>query len=666
MDNIGRKVISSIYGSGTVVSETKKTISILFENSVNAITFYYPIPNKKAPFEFVYDSVNSGIEKEVETELINLLINYLKESFPSVVTRKDLGAYAYKEFFKPNRLKPISVNLSRITSELNNLVSEDKYVCEEKLIHRVSYIPSPLEIQKKEKLDVYLESGDVDYTKLYKILLNFICKYLEETLPEIISKQEISIYLGKNFYSRYGLNSVKLPFEFLKKIKMQLKDNSIVEYKLEKGVFYKLTAKTIFQEKIIEKPQEEVKHPIVVVKAQDISNITKQVETELISFLSSYLLDKRPDSITKGDLANYAMKNFYKGKKYKALKMTQELLESIVNAVNKNQGIVYSLKGNNVQKTIDKTHHIEKKTEVKTTPTIKNTPKAKTELITSSIYVGELIKTIVVIYPKQFYTVSELRNYFINNFNKDPGNLITRNLLIQTCIELYDEDKKYFFVDGEGSTLQLWKANSPMEWQKYGLGTVYIPTVQINAKKYDVRNFTLYVYESLNKVKCVNSLKHHQENVTIRSNNISGSLVSFNAFYCSSCNKYYTTTDVIERNFPLKKYPFIRLNFAGYSGNYRREESELMMYGYSVRADGPSETERHNLLARLMTFDFLSKGRIVAIIRDHINYNGRRANMENAVKKWQDDLDFVQNFSLSKQRMIQTNKVNFIYKRRKQ
>ena len=90
-----------------------------------------------------------------------------------------------------------------------------------------------------------------------------------------------------------------------------------------------------------------------------------------------------------------------------------------------------------------------------------------------------------------------------------------------------------------------------------------------------------------------------------------------------------------------------------------------MVYGYSVKADGPSETERQNLLARLMTFGFLSKERIVAIIKDHINYNGRRTNMENAVKKWKDDLECVQDFNIAKQRVIKTDKLNIIYRGRK-
>lgn len=599
-----------------------------------------------------YDSIKSDVEKKVEEELIEILVKKITTTFPAVITRKELGAYAYENFFKPNHIKPISVNLFYITNELNNLLNEDKYICEEKFIHRESYIPSPAEIGKKEKLDIYFENGDIDYNKLNKILLKFICDYLEEEVPETISKQEISIYLGKKFYSRYGLNSVKMPFEFLKKVKIQLKKNGIVEYKLVGGVFYKLT-----------------KNSSNVKKNEDHKlEISQSDKNELINFLVSGILESNVTEISRAILFKIAINSFFKPKNIQICEIDQQMLEEIVKRLNSSGKEKFRLYNKIIlqEKILDKSSYTGKQAESKTISAIKSASKSKIELITNSMYVEEFIKSIVIAYPKQFYTVSELKSFFINNFNKDPGDLITRKLLIQTCIELYNEDKKYYFVDGDGNSLQLWKANSPLEWQRYGLGTVYIPTIQINNKKYDIRNFTLYIYNSLIKVNCVNSLKHRQENITIQTNNISGAMVNFNAYYCSTCNKYYTTTDVIERNFPLKNYPFIRLTFEGYSGNCRREESELMLYGYSVRADGPSEVERHNLLAQLMTFDFLPKSKIVAIIRDHINYNGRRANMENAVKKWQDDLDFVQNFSLSKQRTIQASKVNFIYKGRKQ
>ena len=410
---------------------------------------------------------------------------------------------------------------------------------------------------------------------------------------------------------------------------------------------FQLDNKIIFRKK--NNGQEETMHSRIVINEPDVSNGNKKVDSGLIKkkkyevrTTSKYEIEKELDA--------YVHKKSFKQNRVKPISLNLSSITNVVNNLLSEDKYIFE----------------ENKIEVKTKSAIKNDFKSEIKLLTSSISVIELIKTIVVVYPKQIYTLNELKSYFINNFKRDPGNLITRELLIQTCIELHDEKKKYYLVAGDGNGLHLWKANSLLEWQKYGLGTVYAPTIQINDKKYDVRDFTLYVYDLLSKVKCVNSLMHRQENVTIKANNREGQLVTFNAYYCSTCNKYYTTVDVIEGKFPLKNHPFVRLNFECYSENYRRGESELMAYGYSVRADGPSEIERHNLLARLMTFDFLSKARIVSIIRDHINYNGRRANMENAVKKWQNDLNFVQNFNLSKQTTIQAGNTHIIYHGRRQ
>ncbi len=399
---------------------------------------------------------------------------------------------------------------------------------------------------------------------------------------------------------------------------------------------------------------------IVPGNEQNKPNSENPLKKELVHFFSAYLLERRPELISCHELASIASEKFFKGTNLEALSLTPEFLKKIIIETNKEGSIVYEL---------FKTKEIKKISDAKTTPK-KNLQKETKpiETLTDPVVVMELIKSMVLtdLKAKQFYTLKEINEYFLKNFNKDPGNLITRKLLTKTCIELHDENKEYYYVDGNGSFLQLWKANTIREWQRYGLGTVYIPTIQVNDKKYDIRNFTLYVYESLNNVRCVNSVKHIQENVTINANDISGNSVSFNAFFCSICNKYYTTTDVVEQIFPLKNYPFVHLEFPRYSRSYRRDESELMVYGYNAKSDGPSSSERQNLLASLMTFGFLSKEKIVAIIKDHINYNGRRSNMENAKQKWKEDLDFVQNFNLSKQRIVKAQDMSIIYKGKRQ
>lgn len=285
-------------------------------------------------------------------------------------------------------------------------------------------------------------------------------------------------------------------------------------------------------------------------------------------------------------------------------------------------------------------------------------------LITDNLMLIELIKTVIITSPfsKQIYTANELKEILLKNYGQNPGNMISREVLINVCKDLYEEEQKHYYVSGDGNTLQIIKASSFAEWKKMALGNVYIPTVQINDKECDIKQFTLYVYESLNKTRCINNQSHRQENVTVKAKDITGVFVRFNAFYCSVCKRYYTTIEAVENNFYLKSYPLIRMNFCGYSEQRRRDQSELMMYGYSVKADGLSEYERQNLLAMLMNFNILSKAKIIAIIQDHINYNGRAPNMESAVSKWKSDLDFVQNFNINSQREIKTTKLDIFYK----
>ena len=64
----------------------------------------------------------------------------------------------------------------------------------------------------------------------------------------------------------------------------------------------------------------------------------------------------------------------------------------------------------------------------------------------------------------------------------------------------------------------------------------------------------------------------------------------------------------------------------------------------------------------MLSFGLLSKAKIIATLQDHINYNGQRENMENAVEKWKSDLQFVQNFNLDEQRKIFVEKLRLKYK----
>lgn len=194
--------------------------------------------------------------------------------------------------------------------------------------------------------------------------------------------------------------------------------------------------------------------------------------------------------------------------------------------------------------------------------------------------------------------------------------------------------------------------NQSLAYQKYRVHKV---------EHKDIYTFVLYVYDSLKNVKCGNSISHKQESVTIVTEGNAGRPVTFNAFYCSKCNKYYKTKKGIDMDFPANNYPIIKLALCGTGDVFLKDESELHLYGYSVKADGMSERERQNLLANILTFNFMSKMQIMAILNHLINYNGKNKNMALAVSKWEADLDFVENYNLDNQRKVYIKDMNYIY-----
>ena len=583
--------------------------------------------------------------------IIKFITNYIEIEQPNEISKKEMADYLNFNFFSKYKIKPIKLSdsiLETINDELRFNKLADYELIDSTLIRigdntKINggiknksevkkivepVIPKEVEVQKKESDEKQIITVEIQEQDLIKTL----SEYLLRERPDSISYFDLMNYAQNYFYKGINKKIPKLTTELIKKIISETNKDETITFEFSST-------------RTLKKIKDTMKNRTISQKAGNL--VGKNVKHKIYG---------------EGQITAHENNKIF----VKFLKSDKELHFDYPSPDFADLFVfVDNTSRNNVVERINATEKTVNQQKVKVvSQTVQNN---KQELLTNSGIVRELIKSIILAAPKErnVYTINDIREYFLNIYNKNPGNLITRKLLIDVCIELHDEERKFYLVEGDGNSLQIWKVDSAYEWQKYGLGTVYIPIIQINDKKYKVNEFTLYVYESLNNVRCINSTKHKQENVTIKTNNISGYLVSFNAFYCSVCKKYYTTSDVIKENFPLKNYPFIKLNFSDYSGYYRREESELMIYGYSVKADGPSDSERQNLLSRLLTFGFLSKERIVAIIKDHINYNGRRANMENAVKRWKDDLDFVQNFNISKQRTIRTDKMNIIYRGKK-
>ena len=286
---------------------------------------------------------------------------------------------------------------------------------------------------------------------------------------------------------------------------------------------------------------------------------------------------------------------------------------------------------------------------------------------TDYLQIIELIKSMILteISPRYIYTVSYIEKYFLTSYKMDIENMLTKDLLVQTCRELAQESKIYYLVEAEQKSLMLYKVDSFSDWQLYKEGTGYVPKVIVNNKSFNSSDFILHVYESLNNIKH-STMNHNTETVTIKTHSITGSLINFTANYCHDCNEYYTTRQIIERYFSINSYPCVHFYFHYKQASLftKQAESVLMKFGYSVRADGPSTYERHALLSRLITFKILDKYDIENFIQHLINYNGKRANMEHAVEKWESDLEFLKSFNIKSQRSIYIENLKIKYKGR--
>lgn len=135
-----------------------------------------------------------------------------------------------------------------------------------------------------------------------------------------------------------------------------------------------------------------------------------------------------------------------------------------------------------------------------------------------------------------------------------------------------------------------------------------------------------------------------------------------NINYCPQCNKCFIGYD--EYQHYRKQYKIlignIRLvsNKAKFSDLDLAEESPLHLCGYSVsQSVGLTVTERRSILQYMMEYEIMQKPYIIDYLNFFIRRNGSKADMDIAVQKWRDDLDWVRNYRLGSQSMFQISGV---------
>ena len=192
--------------------------------------------------------------------------------------------------------------------------------------------------------------------------------------------------------------------------------------------------------------------------------------------------------------------------------------------------------------------------------------------------------------------------------------------------------------------------------KRYKEDAYYLKHANINNKNPRLVDFgsesvDVYVYFKLSN-SCLH-LQHSVESVTMRSiNRQTGKRYQVNAYYCSKCRKYFINHEAVKGLIDRNMYPAFHYVIADHYDGELKPMSQLMLYGYSARANGPSAVTRHNILKWVIDSGLMSKPEIIKDLQFKIAYNGKKPGNEAARDKWEDDLDFLNYYVADNTRVI--------------
>ena len=184
--------------------------------------------------------------------------------------------------------------------------------------------------------------------------------------------------------------------------------------------------------------------------------------------------------------------------------------------------------------------------------------------------------------------------------------------------------------------------------KRYKDDAYYLKHANVNNKNPHIvdcgsESVDVYVYFKLSN-SCLNE-KHPVESVTMRSlNRQTGKRYQVNAYYCSKCKKYFINHEAVKDLIDRNMYPAFHYVIADHYDGELKPISQLMLYGYNARADGPSAVTRHNILKWVIDSGLMSKPEIIKDLQFKIAYNGKKSGNEAAREKWEDDLDFLNTY----------------------
>lgn len=164
----------------------------------------------------------------------------------------------------------------------------------------------------------------------------------------------------------------------------------------------------------------------------------------------------------------------------------------------------------------------------------------------------------------------------------------------------------------------------------------------------------LWIYHY--KLPC-QKMNHTTESLTARVMSFRDGLYhEINVICCKDCEKYYLNAEsfnLYARRFGLPQVSIQILKSEKESFSGWNEESLLHMAGYNVNAvQGLKAEERRAVLTEVLDTGLMEKYQVTAFLEGLIRRNKYRLKLQNAINKWTDDLHFVNEYQIEKQKVI--------------
>ena len=193
-----------------------------------------------------------------------------------------------------------------------------------------------------------------------------------------------------------------------------------------------------------------------------------------------------------------------------------------------------------------------------------------------------------------------------------------------------------------------------------GIVIQYVPASISNGEvNFTTPDATLYVCKGMTSCK---RNSHKVESATGLLLNRSGAIIKININYCPECRRCFISYDEYQNY--KKIYGGLLGNIKITNGSYipfeadLAQESILSICGYSVnQTENLSPAIRQGILQYLIDSKVSNKPEIIDYLNFFIKRNGKKANMEEAVRRWNEDLKWVREYQINRQRKFEISNI---------